>query len=125
MVDNSTGITLDALYYKKRVETRVHAFTNDAQNRVCLKLAFITQDQQIYGVHAIQLKTVDPYRIEPYSADIALDEAAAQHLMNQLWSLGVRPSGVGTPAQVESLQAHVSDLRNIANRLLDAVLRKP
>lgn len=47
------------------------------------------------------------------SAEIT--HAAAQHLMEQLWRMGIRPrDGEGTMAHVEAMKNHIEDLRRMA-----------
>jgi len=57
-------------------------------------------------------------RVEPGVAmgpTLELEREAAQSLFQQLWDIGLRPNqGHGMPAQVESLQNHLEDMRTIA-----------
>lgn len=49
----------------------------------------------------------------------ALNDNAAQQLMNSLWNAGIRPeNGTGGPAQAEAMQGHLADLRAIAFHVL-------
>lgn len=45
--------------------------------------------------------------------------SAAQRLMDQLWSLGLRPSDIGTPGHLAATTKHLEDMRAIAFAKLD------
>lgn len=50
----------------------------------------------------------------PRSAMLELTPAAASHLLDTLIKAGVRPTdGVGEPAHVKALQAHLADLQRL------------
>lgn len=54
---------------------------------------------------------------EPF---LRLRPEEAQHLMDDLWVAGVRPTnGQGGPAQVEAMREHLGDLRAIVAKFLD------
>ena len=42
-----------------------------------------------------------------------LNETSAQHLMNELWREGVRPSDIGTAGHLESVKYHLEDMRKL------------
>lgn len=42
-----------------------------------------------------------------------LNEHSAQHLMNELWKEGVRPSDIGTAGHLESVKYHLEDMRKL------------
>ena len=37
----------------------------------------------------------------------------AQHLMNELWKIGIRPSDIGTAGHLESVKYHLEDMRKL------------
>lgn len=59
--------------------------------------------------------------IEP---TMALTMDAAQQLMDELWTCGIRPTeGTGSAGSLAATQRHLDDMRTIANRLLDDKLK--
>ena len=50
-----------------------------------------------------------------------LDEPATNDLMDQLWALGVRPTGVDLSAEGAALKAHIAQLIDTQNRLTAAL----
>lgn len=57
-------------------------------------------------------------RIEPGETpdgpSVVLDHEGAQRLMDELWTIGLRPrNGSGALAHVDAVQAHLEDLRRL------------
>lgn len=50
------------------------------------------------------------------------DTVALQSLMDQLWSVGIRPSDIGTPGHLSATQAHLQDMRKLVEKSLDVKL---
>jgi hypothetical protein len=51
----------------------------------------------------------------PFAPVLALEEPAAQDLMNSLWDAGVRPVGAkGSAGQLDAVQRHLEDMRALA-----------
>lgn len=49
----------------------------------------------------------------------------AQHLMDELWRSGLRPSDeIGYPGELQATRLHLTDTREMNKRLLDVVLRE-
>jgi len=60
-----------------------------------------------------------------HSPFVNISNASAQHLLNQLWNLGFRPSdGVASTGQLESLKNHLEDMRLIVGDKLKIDLNK-
>lgn len=56
-----------------------------------------------------------------YSAEpsLRIDQEEGQHIMDQLWQQGYRPSsGVSSTGEAEAQKSHISDLRQIVGWLL-------
>lgn len=52
----------------------------------------------------------------------SMDNAEAQELLNQLWSIGFRPAdGAGNAGHVEALKDHIRDLRWMAESTMALV----
>lgn len=63
----------------------------------------------IRELHEIDISTA------PSGGELRLDYDEAQQLMNELWLAGFRPeNGAGALAHVESIKAHLDDLRTVA-----------
>ena len=43
-----------------------------------------------------------------------LSPTMCQQLMEQLWTLGIRPTDQGSPGQIEAMKRHLEDMRTIA-----------
>ena len=60
---------------------------------------------------------MEPIPEDDAAADIrptfTLSEQAAQILMDELWSAGVRPSDYGAEGQIEAMKAHLEDMRRL------------
>lgn len=57
---------------------------------------------------------------------IRLERAASQQLMDDLWSAGVRPTHAKAGDDlIESLMVHVTDAREVRDKLLDHFLLPP
>ncbi len=62
----------------------------------------------------------------PEGADLKpllkLSPTMAQHLMDELWQCGVRPTeGTGSAGQMAAVKEHLQDMRKIAFGMLDGV----
>ena len=51
-----------------------------------------------------------------------LSKTMCQQLMEQLWTLGIRPTDQGSPGQIEAMKRHLEDMRTIAFKLLEPAL---
>lgn len=76
----------------------------------------------------VQLKAVE---LVPLDADVYADplvtigEDAAQNLIDDLWNAGFRPSEAKTSAgALTATQAHLEDMRRIANRAVDLLMTR-
>ena len=71
--------------------------------------------------HVVKPVVFEPHKdgdlIDP---SICLGMPAAQMLMNELWTCGLRPSeGVSSTGQIEAMQSHLDDFRKIVFKRLD------
>ena len=85
------------------------------------------------AVHMLQRVDGKPF-IADYIKWVSISEGAAytapvgymsrddaQHLMDRLWDIGLRPRGAkGTQGQLEAVQFHLQDMRDLSQRLLDS-----
>lgn len=57
---------------------------------------------------------------------MSLSYESTQNLINELWSLGFRPSnGEGDAGQLKATQEHLKDMKAITFKLLDSVCHEP
>lgn len=49
-------------------------------------------------------------------------ESGLQSLMDELWSIGVRPADVGTAGHLSATQAHLQDMRSLVAKTLEVKL---
>jgi hypothetical protein len=53
-----------------------------------------------------------------------INHAEAQHLMDQLWSCGIRPTeGQGSAGSLAATERHLKDMQTIAFKLLDSEIK--
>ena len=61
-----------------------------------------------------EFKEVSPTATTYIQPTLCLRRELVQHLMDELWRLGVRPQdGAGSLAHVEAMKAHIADLRQL------------
>lgn len=71
----------------------------------------------IFEIKNIEWEEVDPghYSSNPF----IVSQDTAQELMNSLWECGLRPAqGAGSAGQLETMKAHLEDMRRIAFKFL-------
>jgi hypothetical protein len=108
------------------VDTLCKAFMDEMHMRVLIK--FVFRDifsGRAWRISKIEIEEItDADLIVPTYGDFALDQDAAQKLMDALWGLGIRPSGAGSEGQLAAVQHHLTDMRQINFRLIEHILSK-
>lgn len=86
-----------------------------------LYLAFDDREKR-YFVEPVELKEI-PEGFEQIDPTIRLSREDMIHLMDELWQCGVRPSReISSTGQLESMQAHLTDMRTLASAALEIKL---
>lgn len=69
-------------------------------------------------VDPLVMRTVEPGDTlgDPF---LSISYEAAEALMNELWSCGIRPTDVGSPGELGATKAHLADMRKIVFEVLD------
>lgn len=76
------------------------------------------QKVRITKIEVARIEESDPSQL--YSPVIMLKKDAAQVLMDDLWTCGIRPTeGTGSAGSLKATQDHLADLRKIAFKRLD------
>lgn len=75
----------------------------------------------------IEFSALDEGQAAPPGADVPIDEDGLQALLDELWGLGLRPTGYkgDSTGEVEAMRNHIGDLNSALNRgdgILDRVL---
>lgn len=71
-----------------------------------------TEDRVRY-VGKVTFSRIEP-GVTPDGPSVVLDHEGAQRLMDELWTIGLRPrNGSGALAHVNAVQAHLEDLRRL------------
>jgi hypothetical protein len=71
----------------------------------------------IFGIKNVEWEEVESgkYPNEPF----VISQETAQELINSLWECGLRPAqGAGSAGQLETMKAHLEDMRKIAFKFL-------
>lgn len=88
-----------------------HVHSDIARDGISLYAVSADRSERIEG----QLHIKPHARGDWCEPTLVLDADQAQQIMNGLWHAGVRPkNGAGALAHVETLKAHLDDLRTIA-----------
>jgi hypothetical protein len=74
----------------------------------------------------LTLRTITPDTLaRGHQPTASLENTAAQHLMDELWACGLRPSeGTGSAGSLAATQRHLQDMRAIAANALHVELPK-
>jgi hypothetical protein len=81
-----------------------------------------------HGLGGQNISVAEPLVMRPYDRDgsdrvspaLYLKTHTAQHLMDQLWQCGLRPTeGTGSAGSLAATQRHLEDMRTIAFKKLD------
>lgn len=80
-------------------------------------------DGKEYVALPLTMTENDPASPAPIDPTFSLSFDEARALMDELWGAGIRPShGDGNTGQLAATQAHLSDMRELAAKLLAKVL---
>lgn len=76
--------------------------------------------------HRSTVRTLELTKMEPGECAVPtgrIDRTAAQVLMDDLWSAGIRPTeGAGTAGAMRATERHLDDMRKIAGAKLNVAL---
>jgi len=71
----------------------------------------------IFDIKNIEWEEVSPAKYPDES--FVISQETAQELINSLWECGLRPAqGAGSAGQLETMKAHLEDMRKIAFKFL-------
>ncbi|MCG8381829.1 MAG: hypothetical protein MJA28_06375 [Gammaproteobacteria bacterium] len=86
---------------------REHPLFNQYSIRVAVEA-----NGEIHAGLPLAVTAIDPgEHVEPV---MTVDHDTVQHMMDELWGLGFRPSaGVSSTGQIEAMQAHLDDMRKL------------
>lgn len=93
-------------------------------DRIGLHMAQRLPDGHIAIAHPFTFTSYPPDEILPRSEPIfSIDPTEAQHLMDELWHLGIRPTeGHGSTGQLAAVEMHRDDLRQMLDKTLATCL---
>ena len=98
-------------------DTKIIAWPNMHSGMIDVMMA--TRNGPDYAWYSVgkplEFVRCDERSAEPRTPTMTLDPQAAQLLMDQLWSVGLRPTeGTGSAGSLAATQHHLADMRRIA-----------
>lgn len=100
---------------------------DDFEEDFGLRMALFEPDGGPGRSYALKVEVGEEKPIHTYVRNEAvgvMPRTAVQHLMNQLWAMGFRPKGEGSAGQIAAMTEHLKDLKEIATKLVDFVVKK-
>lgn len=107
-------------------ETRIYARRDfDIGDGVALYMFVVADNGKRYQVEiTYEMKPIEEGSIS--RPQMFLRDEQAQRLMDQLWDCGLRPTeGKGSAGALAATEAHLSDMRTFATKLLNHKLTMP